>query len=1506
MTRQASTPASTFDSLAFEQAAQDRFIRQRLPTWLLGATERELDALGVALRESLKARQQVKRALADIQPVEPFVRALLEPAMSERFGAGFDLDQWTFRSGRRGGPVINAQPVGAHLSELVYGSTTLLEAALRNFTAAQTRPGGHPEGNRLETDLQPKPKAPSASAFATLCRDVDAGGLYQRHLKAVSEQHALAAQLATLQRWDMLVDAYKAKCRGVLSEPEWLMVEALCRTGTAPDLQGAPVVVKQLRVLGCDLEQIVVLDVIDVGLLRNSSQRVLVYIPGDPDGPWSAHDNLLRFARTVLGQRLRKADYRAFFRRFVRRRDSQRFFAPVIEGYRDLAIWANIDLDEHIHAYALPVFDTLGSRQVKQIRDDAAMIAVPVADLDRQVQAEHDQRLASEGWTLLNLAGFFVPAIGAALLAITAWQLLGEVFHGIEAWHEGDDSEALEHVLNVGKDVAAIAVTAVGVGVASRVWQRSGWVDSLVPARLASGVEKLWDQNLVPYRGEPPLDAGVADALGVRRLGEQAWIEMDGQQYSVQARAEDGGWQLAPQQGLAPELLHNGDGAWRLRSEQPAQWADTYRLFRRLGTRYGKLDDEQIDEVLTLHGLSADHLRAWHMEGRRVPFEVTDSVVRIRLDQHIRRLVSQLRSGQAVDDATLLARARALEGAAQLSDQALAEWVWQRRRTLLGQLHEGLQASSNAGVQSLRRMFPQLPRRAASALVRAAHVSDRQRLLDEGRVPLRLAEAARAVVRRVRVARVYEALRLDTPQNADLARVVIGLLRFLPGEASTVRWQLLQGDLGRPLPTGMEQGSQVANLLHEAGAFRWVDAAGTTRAGPGELFEVMAVAYGPGQRDALEIGEPFAHNLRVMIGHQALQRRETVEQLLDGGPRRAWFRAPRRLEDGRIGYPLSGRSPGANSRRGRPQALFVRVRAIYPGFNDAQVLAWLTDMHDAGRPIEAELTRLARELELLQQHLQRWCRRAASVAGEDERRFFADSLVNCWQRRTTVLTPSSEGIVNYRFTLYAATPGGLPELPADVSFAHVHELGLMEMGLRNIPEAFMRAFPNLRVLELSGNRLRQLPANLEHLQALRELDLSNNRIVLDAPQVASLANCMQLEYLNLSFNPLGRAPSVIGLGQLRRLLLSSSNITVLPPGLLDSPELLLADLRDNRIHSLPERFYRAPQWIRRIILLAGNPLSEAHSVRLRAALPQEASLLLQQPNVRDFAPARQRWLDAMGSPRRPELSSHWELMETEPGAGDFYHLLGRLLDSADFRQNPQYLAGRVFRMLEAMHGNASLREQIFSQVSRDLTCQDSAALAFSNLEVSLLAWRARLNAASGAEEQALMHLGQQLWRLDEVDRIALEDIRQRRAGGGNPDEIEVVLAYRLALRETLDLPLEPSDMLFAEVAGLTPQRISAAREQVLARENPDSLAQSIVDQSFWQEHLQQTERSRLEALDAPYHARIARLMDSDTVPEGERVAQMEAAHTSRQWARRSLMLELTLAILNNDSSSALR
>ncbi|MFP3408842.1 DUF6543 domain-containing protein, partial [Pseudomonas sp. SIMBA_065] len=88
---------------------------------------------------------------------------------------------------------------------------------------------------------------------------------------------------------------------------------------------------------------------------------------------------------------------------------------------------------------------------------------------------------------LLNLASFFVPGLGLPLLAVTAWELLGEVYHGFEAWHEGDRREALDHLTHVATDLAVLAATAAGVGVARRLWARSTQVDAMFPARLEDG-----------------------------------------------------------------------------------------------------------------------------------------------------------------------------------------------------------------------------------------------------------------------------------------------------------------------------------------------------------------------------------------------------------------------------------------------------------------------------------------------------------------------------------------------------------------------------------------------------------------------------------------------------------------------------------------------------------------------------------------------------------------------------------------------------------------------------------------------------------------------------------------------------------------------------------------------------------------------------------------------------------------------------------------------------------
>ncbi|MNZ58853.1 E3 ubiquitin-protein ligase ipaH3 [compost metagenome] len=459
------------------------------------------------------------------------------------------------------------------------------------------------------------------------------------------------------------------------------------------------------------------------------------------------------------------------------------------------------------------------------------------------------------------------------------------------------------------------------------------------------------------------------------------------------------------------------------------------------------------------------------------------------------------------------------------------------------------------------------------------------------------------------------------------------------------------------------------------------------------------------------------------------------------------------------------------------------------------------------------------------------------------------------------------------------------------------------MGLREIPDGFMRAFTQLRILELPGNRLNRVPQILVQLEHLRELDLFNNHIVLDEAQATILANCEALEYLNLSYNPLGRSFSLRRLIRLRRLHLRQTGINRLPYAILDCPDLLLADLRENQITELSEHFYHSPSWLRRIILLADNPLSAQEALRFQASLSDTGAVGHHAAAAEDFVTTRQRWLDATGSLTRDEWSARWEDLENQPGSNDFFDMLRRLLETADFQQSAQALANRVFTMIRAMNDHASLREALLNQVTQNLTCQDSVALCFSNLELRMLVWRAESSADN--PQAALLYLGRQLWRLDEVDRIALEDIQARRASGSDPDQIEVALAYRLALRDALDLPAQPSDMLFGEVAGLDAQRIARALARVEAAETPEQLAQSLVAREFWQEHLLRTHRTRFDTIDAPFHDRLAVLMDAETVPEGERVAQMNRIRDARLAAQRALMLELTLTLLRGTSGHSI-
>jgi hypothetical protein len=1495
------------DLLEVEQAYQDSFITKRLPTWIQSASAAQLQSIGETMRKSVASRRAVDRVLQRIQRIDRFAEAALQAAMKRRFSKDYAVQHWDMRLGTRE-PVTNSQPVGSHLTEVTYKDVPLLEAALRNFTADEVVAGGQPTGNKLVereqvasgdegTDAQAPANPPSAVAFGQLCRDTDIGGKYQTHLQEILQPQAVedgtelpSKVLADSDRHNQLLDAYEARIKGVLTEQELQLIVTLCTTGELGRLDGDRVVAKQLTLLGHSIQQVVLLDVIDEGLIRNTTRRVLLHVPGDPNGAWTAFDSLRALAN-ALGRRLRTTTYQQFFSRFLRRSDIQQFYSTIIPAYADLVSTANFDLEEHMQAYATPLFDALAAARIQQIKDDAASIAVPVAQLDREVQRRHDQRLAAEGWTLLNIAGMFVPIIGAGLLAVTAWKLMGEVYHGIEAWRDGDDSQAIDHLINVGTDVAAIAVTATGVTVASRVWNRSAWVDSLVPAELEDGTYKLWNADITALPSEALPENTTRNTLGIHQAGDRTWVEMEGNYYPAVQREANGEWQVRPSSGHGPRLCHNQAGAWRLWCEQPAQWGDGHRLFRRLGGDFGLLDDERIDQVLTAHDLKVDELRAWHVQGLAPEPEVLDSVLRSRIDQRIGHALEALRSGRPVTDATVLQHGKALPGAAELPDGELATLMSAQRRELFDRIYSASQETDTPSIAALRRAFSSLHGPAAAEIVRAASVADRQALLDTSRIPLNMGTAARKSVRLIRMARAYEGFVIDAPQNVDLARVAVSMTQHLPESASGVQWRLYEGAATGTELLSTPVGTQQFGLVHSAGRFQLVDSQGVNIGAPGELFSVMASAYTDTQRTAMGVSEPFEQNLRVMLSRLAGERRSEVEKALGFARAEGWFNPPQRLTGGRIGYPLSGRSPAGSVQRRRPQSLFAMVRSVYPSFTDQQIAAWVEEIQQEGRSVEIELIRLGRQLEVLDNHLNLWVRSAMTPAELDNRRYFRLGMINCWQRRLASSRVMSSGVETYRFTMHGYPLQQLPSIPRQTNFSHVIELALQGMALEALPDDFLHAFTGLEVLELSGNRLTQLPQSLISARHLRALDLSYNQIVINPAQATILASCESLDYLSLSHNPLGRAFSLSGMDGLRHLHLNSTAITEFPNALATRQQLRLADLRGNQITTIPEEYFGAPGWIRNAVVLDDNPLSEAAAERLRTSRLNAGRFEFNQAESMTSGDVRRRWVDAAQRTDRGPLSVAWENLQSEPRSGDFFELLNRLLETADFTNNAQYLAQRVFAMIEAMLSHATLRNELLELASQSMTCGDSVTMYFSNLELRMLVWQAESN--SDNQEDALLHLGRQLWRLDEVDRIALEDVQARRAGGGNPDDIEVALAYRLGLRDDLDLPAQPRDMLYRRVAGLNAQTITSALAAVQEAETAEAVAQSLVDRDFWQTYLLRTEQARFEESDRPFHDRMEAVMNDATVLNGRRVTQMNQIRDERLAAQRTLMLEIT-------------
>ncbi len=176
------------------------------------------------------------------------------------------------------------------------------------------------------------------------------------------------------------------------------------------------------------------------------------------------------------------------------------------------------------------------------------------------------------------------------------------------------------------------------------------------------------------------------------------------------------------------------------------------------------------------------------------------------------------------------------------------------------------------------------------------------------------------------------------------------------------------------------------------------------------------------------------------------------------------------------------------------------------------------------------------------------------------------------------------------------------------------------------------------------------------------------------------------------------------------------------------------------------------------------------------------------------------------------------------------------------------------------------------------TCCDRAGLSFSNVEVMAMVHNAKTLAADVNQGAALIKLSRGLFRLDEVEKTALNDIARRtEAINNNPrlstqekaeqiamlEEVEIRLAYRFGLKDKtrLDLPGQPQSAQFIGLGRVSEEVLKATCDNILKLNNSPAELQALISREFWQEYLTQKYREQFEAQGQPFHERLAALHD---------------------------------------------
>jgi len=204
----------------------------------------------------------------------------------------------------------------------------------------------------------------------------------------------------------------------------------------------------------------------------------------------------------------------------------------------------------------------------------------------------------------------------------------------------------------------------------------------------------------------------------------------------------------------------------------------------------------------------------------------------------------------------------------------------------------------------------------------------------------------------------------------------------------------------------------------------------------------------------------------------------------------------------------------------------------------------------------------------------------------------------------------------------------------------------LSCGLTTFPEEIFNLSDSLEILNLTGNKLSELPADLHRLKHLKILFCSDN-LFTRLPE--ALGQCEQLFFVGFKACRIVEVPARSLPSRLRSLVLTDNRIESLPDELGQLEHLQKLMLAGNRLQTLPEsiaachrlelvriasnQIRRLPQWLLQMPSLAwlafsGNPLNDIHTeepireipwsqLTLHQVLGEGASGVIQQAQWRN-------------------------------------------------------------------------------------------------------------------------------------------------------------------------------------------------------------------------------------------------------------------------------------------------